>query len=334
MTPWEASYRRWLRLLPAGFRSNWEEDMVSAYMERASEKASPRSTPLWSERRAVLALAVRTRLNGSHAAPRGRIVYHAIHGFALLTLLYQAVTATLLAVGTIPAVVLDGYRDALGLVHDAAGLPFVVAFVAYAFDKVTTARLAAVLGLVTVVAADAWQYNVNGINGGPVFWAWELLPEAWLVACVAAVFVRPLDVRSVPGRWIGVYLLTCLVVVAMRPIPGPDGDRYSPPFDAANDWFFWPDGAAPIALILAALIALVAAARSSAAWLLAVAALGLWVGGWYAMNVTRIRQDGWASWRELLPFSVLSPTLLVLSVCCAAVGLVKLLGTSTPSKAS
>jgi hypothetical protein len=42
----------------------------------------------------VAALAVRLRLTGSHASPRGLVWHRTVHIFALLTLLYQALAAT------------------------------------------------------------------------------------------------------------------------------------------------------------------------------------------------------------------------------------------------
>jgi hypothetical protein len=86
MTPAERGYRRMLRLLPAEFRHDWEEDMVNAYLERAEE-----GRPTAGERLSIVALAIRTRLHRGHASARGKLLSRAVHAFALTALLYQSV---------------------------------------------------------------------------------------------------------------------------------------------------------------------------------------------------------------------------------------------------
>ncbi|MBE1582663.1 hypothetical protein ACFPOI_60465 [Nonomuraea angiospora] len=71
MTLLEQRYRSVLRLLPASYRAEREEEMVDAFMEMygdAPDEINPR--PPWSEIASVLALSVRIRLGAAGSAPR------------------------------------------------------------------------------------------------------------------------------------------------------------------------------------------------------------------------------------------------------------------------
>ena len=91
MTPAERQYRRVLQLLPAGYRQLWEEDMVSAYLDSVAD--SPRRSV--GGRLAVAWLAVRLRLNSSHATTRTQVWYQLVLGIAMFTTLYESLNATL-----------------------------------------------------------------------------------------------------------------------------------------------------------------------------------------------------------------------------------------------
>lgn len=84
--------------------------MVSAFMEGAysSDPHADGVTsvrPSLAERFSVVALAVRVRLNGSHATPRGLVWYHMLYGLALMVLLYQALAATISVAFTVRTIV-------------------------------------------------------------------------------------------------------------------------------------------------------------------------------------------------------------------------------------
>jgi len=92
----EESYRWWLRLLPAWYRLDREEEMVATFMEAAgSGEDAEVARPSWTEIRGVLALAVRTRLGGAGAVPRARAWGEGVRVFALAAVLMQAVFATI-----------------------------------------------------------------------------------------------------------------------------------------------------------------------------------------------------------------------------------------------
>ncbi|MBX6751502.1 MAG: hypothetical protein IRY85_17880, partial [Micromonosporaceae bacterium] len=91
MIPAERQYRRVLKLLPAGYRQLWEEDMVSAYLDSVTDGSRRRR---WGEWLAVAWLALRLRLRGSPATPRAQLWYQTVLGIAMFTTLYESLVAT------------------------------------------------------------------------------------------------------------------------------------------------------------------------------------------------------------------------------------------------
>jgi hypothetical protein len=97
MTLLEERYRWWLRLLPAWYRLDREEEMVATFMEVAgSGEDAEVSRPTWVQIRGVLTLAVRTRLGGAGAVPRARAWGDGARVFALAAVLMQACFATVM----------------------------------------------------------------------------------------------------------------------------------------------------------------------------------------------------------------------------------------------
>jgi hypothetical protein len=92
----EERYRGVLRLLPAGYRARWEEEMVAAFLE-SMERDDPDEAeflrdygrPSWSEMGSVAALAVRLRLGGA-GTPRSAAWGAAVRLAALIALLATA----------------------------------------------------------------------------------------------------------------------------------------------------------------------------------------------------------------------------------------------------
>ncbi|GAA3222962.1 hypothetical protein GCM10020216_035560 [Nonomuraea helvata] len=88
----ERRYRSVLRMLPATYRAEREEEMVSAFMEVCGDvpdEENPR--PRWGEIASVLGLAVRLRLGGAGAGPRFAVWGAAVRLVALLGLAFQSV---------------------------------------------------------------------------------------------------------------------------------------------------------------------------------------------------------------------------------------------------
>ncbi|GAA4211069.1 hypothetical protein GCM10022252_79710 [Streptosporangium oxazolinicum] len=101
----EKRYRYWLRLLPASYRAEREEEMVSVFLEGSpgvSDDDGPR--PRWSEVASVAVLAVRVRLGGAgHPVPRFLAWGETVRLVALLGLGLQAFLGALAATGTLRA---------------------------------------------------------------------------------------------------------------------------------------------------------------------------------------------------------------------------------------
>jgi hypothetical protein len=106
-TALETRYRRLLGILPAGYRAEWEEEMVATFLQSMAtddaddaEYLADDGRPGWSEVASVAALAVRLRIpvvrrhiGGSDSPPRFRLLGDAVRIVALLGLLVQAAFA-------------------------------------------------------------------------------------------------------------------------------------------------------------------------------------------------------------------------------------------------
>ncbi|MET8982447.1 hypothetical protein ABZX85_43400 [Streptomyces sp. NPDC004539] len=89
----EARYRAVLRLLPAYYRREREEEMVETYLWDVDQETQDQSRPTAGEVASVAALAVRTRL-GTAASPRRYALFGAsVRQFAVFALLLQAASA-------------------------------------------------------------------------------------------------------------------------------------------------------------------------------------------------------------------------------------------------
>ncbi|WP_075662610.1 hypothetical protein [Streptomyces acidiscabies] len=89
----ESRYRTVLRLLPAYYRREREEEMVETYLWDVDQDTQDQTRPTLGEVASIAALAVRTRL-GTAAAPRRYALFGAsVRRFALFALLLQAASA-------------------------------------------------------------------------------------------------------------------------------------------------------------------------------------------------------------------------------------------------
>lgn len=108
----EERYRRLLRLLPKGYRAQWEEDMVATFLESAYEayqddpELLETARPTRGEALSVFGLALRLRLGGVEAPPRPRLLGDATRLVGLILLLLPAAgmgaELVLYAIGTLP----------------------------------------------------------------------------------------------------------------------------------------------------------------------------------------------------------------------------------------
>lgn len=101
MSRLEERYRSVLRLLPAAYRQEWEDDMVAAFLD-SMDTGDPETTafaadygrPSLSEVANIVSLAVRLRLGGADAPPRSYAWGQAVRLATLMAVLTHAVMAT------------------------------------------------------------------------------------------------------------------------------------------------------------------------------------------------------------------------------------------------
>ncbi|MBB5773844.1 hypothetical protein [Nonomuraea jabiensis] len=276
----EQRYRSVLRLLPASYRAEREEEMVDAFMElsgEAPDEANPR--PRWGEIASVLSLSLRVRLGGPGASPRLVAWGEAVRLVALLGLGYQAVASVIqflqwghaLAFGTDVA-----WTGTPGSVErlvstavSAADLCSAIAFVAIMRGHVRTAKVTAVIG----VSAPLIYTLIPMILAGPLTDR-PLSEPATLVFTAAPVIALLMGFHSditprrrswaatlsPPAAGLAVLGGTWLVV-ALRP------------YDL--DWPYLWLGFGTTILVWAAGAVVVLARRSSPSWALAMTATGL-----------------------------------------------------------
>ncbi|MFF7751507.1 hypothetical protein ACFZCP_20125 [Streptomyces sp. NPDC007971] len=89
----EARYRSVLRLLPAYYRREREEEMVETYLWDLDRDTQDQSRPTLGEVASIAALAVRSRLGAAGAPRRYVLLGSSVRLFALFAVLVQAVTA-------------------------------------------------------------------------------------------------------------------------------------------------------------------------------------------------------------------------------------------------
>jgi hypothetical protein len=275
----ERRYRRVLRLLPVGYRQQWEEDMVASFLAAYGSEPMTASRPRLGEVASVVTLAVRARLLALQATPRALAWYHTVRALTLISLLLQSFLVT-----SMFAFSFGEY--AFGVPHyiivsRAFTMLFVVAaFVALALDRVRAARVIAVLALVATVAGLIAAITIGTLNPPPLGAA-EIILGAWIAVTVVAVFSPAPGLRPSPTLWIVLYLAG---VHLMAPV------IISSHTTLANDAWTWMQFLNPVVLASAGLsvtmgIALSRALRGrerSPHWLLALTPFGLLVG---AMNL-------------------------------------------------
>ncbi|WP_169946524.1 hypothetical protein [Microbispora sp. H11081] len=97
MSVLEERYRRWLRLLPASYRAEREEEMVSAFLEgaRSGRAGHDDQHPRLLEIASVAALALRLRLGGPGSPPGSYLWGESVRLAALLGLVFWTMIGSL-----------------------------------------------------------------------------------------------------------------------------------------------------------------------------------------------------------------------------------------------
>lgn len=89
----ETRYRAVLRLLPAYYRREREEEMVETYLWDIDQETQEQSRPTLGEVASIVALAVRSRLGAGGSPHRYAVLGSAVRLFALFAVLLQAASA-------------------------------------------------------------------------------------------------------------------------------------------------------------------------------------------------------------------------------------------------
>jgi hypothetical protein len=316
-SPVERHYRNVLRLLPAGYRANWEEDMVTAYME-----STPTERAKVGERLSVVWLALRLRLNGSHTSPRVMVGYRAVHAIALIALLYQAIAATTSVASGVFFVVryhADSWRlvDGYTLWFPLFSLLWIAAFACFVWNWFVAARILVLLGGASAIGLAVAIRVVMGDAGAAIAVS-DVSRWAWLAVSVVVVFVTPSDARALRPLWAGAYAVgSGLAVVAyLRPYfaePGPMNSSW---------WVHLRDTVEVVSVGLLVAMVVVLATTRSAQWLLALA---LMAGGLNGVRLLSSLLRPWPVGRpsHVVQADVLSAVVLLVAVVCVAVGLLR-----------
>ncbi|MFC0863799.1 hypothetical protein ACFHYQ_15960 [Sphaerimonospora cavernae] len=243
----EDRYRRVLRLLPASYRAEREEEMVSAFLDGAGPAADDDddARPRWPEIASIAALAVRVRLGGAGAAPRSIAWGRAVRLTALLGLAFQATMScvylaqALGAYGVFPMPYAHGEMPfgepgsaerAWYLFKDLAPALWIVGYVALVRGRPRVAKVAAVLGLIAHCAdfAVVWA----GAHYPPFLTQWVIQSLMLVVPALALLvgFHRDAPARRRPGRVAALPLiagaalfLIFMVLSAWNPAAGRSG---------------------------------------------------------------------------------------------------------------
>jgi hypothetical protein len=219
----EQRYRQLLRLLPAGYRAQWEEDMVATFLEASYEayaddpELMETARPTRAEALSVLGLAVRLRVGGVEAPPRPRLFGDALRLVALILMLVMAG----IQLSQFSLITTGNYSLRLQFGPDASVthvmvmqicrylvLLWVAAFMSLLYGRFRTAKAFAVCGLVGTLTP--WIYDA--VAGGVPIPRAELVRFAVpVVAVVALLAYRPTAPRPRLGPWL-LALVVCAAV--------------------------------------------------------------------------------------------------------------------------
>ncbi|MFI6484060.1 hypothetical protein ACIBH1_39480 [Nonomuraea sp. NPDC050663] len=145
MTLLEQRYRSVLRLLPAPYRAEREEEMVAAFLEAYDSPDETGPRPPWDEIFSVAALAVRVRLSWS---PRGVAWGRTLRLTALFGIGLQALLASVTLMSAIVSPIDDRLAEAANI---GLSISWLLAFAALARGAVRPARSLALAGLAFTV---------------------------------------------------------------------------------------------------------------------------------------------------------------------------------------
>ncbi|GHI03822.1 hypothetical protein AQI88_08870 [Streptomyces cellostaticus] len=302
----ESRYRAVLRLLPAYYRREREEEMVETYLWDVDRDTQDQSRPTLGEVASIAALAVRSRLGAPGAPSRYVLLGSAVRLFALFAVLIQAAAAVVDLVlevtwavshgGAGRHLLLSQFTDQglLTAVVTAAQwilpLLWTAAYFALLHDRRRLARASALLAALPNLWPLLGPLAGALVAPHPAFaTAFGLL--AWLPAlALCAAYHRDAPPARLPAGSPGLVFMTCCVVTGASVVvlPAAADLAWAPAscfVVGALGWLLWQarrsDAVTPGgALALAALGLLILAVRVAALYpWLHVPGAALYVGG-------------------------------------------------------
>lgn len=234
----EQRYRNVLRLLPASYRAQREDEMVTAFLEsvgEVSDEDDPK--PGFSEVASVAGLAIRVRL-GDVDGPAGRIRWGDVFRLvAVLGLLYQAVNSLVSGIGSLRLFVGGGEAMSPHMFMEIVGPPGSVSRLAWVgWLLVDAAVIAGYLALLRghrstakilalcLLARPAYQEVADhAVGSGGTMVGSDLLASLFAVVTVIALvlgFHRGARAVTHRRRWLGVLVASSVVLEVLVLLAG------------------------------------------------------------------------------------------------------------------
>ncbi|MEV4164574.1 hypothetical protein [Nonomuraea dietziae] len=279
----EQRYRFVLRMLPASYRAEREEEMVDAFLDAAGDvRDEDNLRPGLREVASVAGLAVRTRIGGLGAPPRARATGDAVRLFALLGLGYHAalawdnLAAQLALFGLNRSApdeyLVTGEQWAWALLWIAQGLVWAAAFAMLALARMRPAKVLAV----TALAAFVLTVAVRALMW-PETMDWSTLAYLMVTALPVVALLTAYHADSPPVRASAPLTAAPLgVAVLYQALALTVGPRVADSPVESVGWLApWldPQGVATAALLVAGTVCLTRRANPSLLLALAIAAV-------------------------------------------------------------
>ena len=232
MSRLEERYRFVLRLLPAAYRQEWEDDMVAAFLD-SMDTGDPETTayaadygrPSLSEVASIVSLAVRLRLGGADAPPRSYAWGQAVRLATLMAMLTHAVMVTASIAVTLwlsgkiawlpapaPEWALTPQWSIWHTAWNLAGYAWLPAYIALVLGHRRVAQAVALLAIVPPAITTAVEQAAGDVPLSVSPWATRLIDVFLLLAMAAFHHGAP----PVPRR---PWLLALPIGILLVPVP-------------------------------------------------------------------------------------------------------------------
>lgn len=235
----ETRYRAVLRLLPAYYRREREEEMVETYLWDIDPETQDQSRPSLGEVASIVALAVRSRLGAGGAPRRYAVLGSAVRLFALFAVLLQAASALVDRVlgltwtssrgGRQWDVFMDGFTGhgvwagAGAVAQWVLPLLWTIAYFALLHDRRRLARVSALGAALATLwpLADLWALDFAPSDSAYVVVAALLAWSSALALC--ASHHRDAPPASLPAGTPGLVFAACCVLMGGSVVVLPGG---------------------------------------------------------------------------------------------------------------